>query len=212
MSAPADQGGFTLVELVVAIGLSAIVGGVLATAIVGSFHRQSEMDARARSINTVRQAFERTMRDIRAADPLLSVADNQLVLQETNAAGVVRTLTFSLVTSAGVTAFVMDEADVAANGTPLPTPPRQVIANHVANGSTPVFEVLNAVPDWQPTAQVGPLCNQVNYPGYYAPDCVGTIDVHLRIQPVFANGQPSCATSGCLVDVQDRADIRNNTP
>lgn len=225
MSGTRGDAGLTLVETMMSVLLSAIVGGVLTTAIVVSFHRQSEIEARAAGINTVRQAFERTMREIRGAEPLLSVTDNQLMMMETNAAGVQRTLSYSLVTTGGNVALVVDETDVDANNNALPAPPRRVVAGHLVNVTKgiPVFSVSKAVDGWGAgTSTVDALCHVIgtSNPNVYAPDCIGGLVVHLVIDPVRRTGTSTCAGTAsalgsgtdCYIDVMDNADIRNSTP
>lgn len=206
----ADDGGVTLVELMMAILLSSIVGGIATTAIVQSFHRQSEIDARSQAVQTVRQALERTMREIRQADPLLAVGTDHLVLQEQSANGDARKLTYSVVSSGSNTSLVLDEVDTPASGSPV-TLPTRTVAQHLVNGSA-VFSVLVPVANWQATSAVNADCSLKADPASYDADCAGIVQVHLVVDPVKASGSSTCAGSGptCLIDVSDQADIRNN--
>jgi prepilin-type N-terminal cleavage/methylation domain-containing protein len=204
------DGGFSLVELLVAIMLSTIVGGIITTAIVESFHRQTEIDARANAVNSVRQALERMMREIRGAGRLVNVSSNQLEFLETTPAGVTRDLTYSVVTSGTDTSLALHEVDSAGA-----SPPDRTVVDHLASGSAaPVFSVYQAAPSWQPTATVDSNCVDSAHPGVYPPECVGALSVHLIVDPVRAGGQSLCAGaaagSTCYVDVLDDADVRNN--
>jgi len=194
-----DDGGVTLVELMMAILLSSIVGGIATTAIVQSFHRQSEIDARSQAVQTVRQALERTMREIRGADPLRALGDDHLVLQEEAANGDVRLLTYSVIGTGSDHSLVLDELDTPASGPAVPLP-RRTVVEHLVNG-TSVFSVV------MPTN-----CALAADPTSYDADCAGIVQVHLVVDPVRASGSSTCAGSGpaCLIDVSDQADIRNN--
>lgn len=210
MSVHTDDSGMTLVELMVAIILSAIVGGIATTAIVQSFHRQSEIDARGQAVKTVRQALERTMREVRGADPLLAVGGDHLALQQGTANGDVRALTYSVVITGSDSALVLDEVDTPAGGSPVALP-RRTVAEHLVNGSS-VFSVLVPVAGWQATSAVNADCSLVADPASYDADCAGIVQVHLVVDPVRASGSSTCTGSGpsCLIDVSDQADIRNN--
>ena len=205
-----DDSGLTLVELLIAILLSSVVGAIMTTAIVESFTRQSEIDARAQAITTVRQALERTMREIRGANPLDAVGGNHLALREQSANGDVRALTYSIVGTGSDSSLVLDEVDTPAAGAAV-TLPRRTVARHLVNGSS-VFSVLVPVTGWQATPAVNADCTLVADHSAYDPRCAGIVQVHLVVDPVRANGLSTCAGSGpdCLIDVSDQADIRNN--
>ncbi len=205
MRARRGEAGFTLVELSVVILLSMVIGGILTTAMIVSMRRQSDIDARAQATIDVRQALQRVMREIRGADPLYALSDDQLALGLKTQAGLNRTLTYSLVTDNGDTALVLDEK-VGSN----PPLPRRTVVDHVVD-TAPVF-APTPVPGWQPTAFVDASCRIIGSSSY-DPHCVGTVGVHLVVNPVRATGTSPCDGVGatCYIDVSDVADIRNNT-
>lgn len=206
-----DDSGLTLVELLIAIVLSGIVGVIMTKAIVESFTRQSEIDARAQAVTTVRQALERTMRDVRGADPLDAVGGDHLALRVVAANGDQRALTYSTVTTGSDSSLVLDEVDTPAGGSPV-TLPRRTVAQHLVDGSS-VFSVLVPVTGWHATSAVNADCTLVADHSAYDPRCAGIVQVHLVVDPVRANGTSTCAGAGpdCLIDVSDQADIRNNS-
>jgi type II secretory pathway pseudopilin PulG len=199
MTARGNDGGVTLIELMVGILLSAIVGAITTTAIVQSFHRQSEIDARAQAVQTVRQALERTMRELRQADPLLALGTDHLVFQEQSANGDLRKLTYSVVDAGSDHSLVLDEVDTPVGGSSV-TLPTRTIARHLVNGSS-VFSVV-----------MPGNCALASDPTSYDPDCAELVQMHLVVDPMRASGTSTCAGAGptCLIDVSDQADIRNN--
>ena len=205
-----NDSGVTLIELMIGILLSGIVGAITTMAIVQSFHRQSEIDARGQAVQTVRQALERTMRELRQADPLLALGNDHLVFQEQSANGDVRKLTYSVVATGSNYSLVLDEVDTSAGGAPA-TQPRRTVAQHLVNG-TSVFSVMLPVTGWQATSAVNADCSLKADPTVYDPDCAGLVQVQFVVDPIRASGTSTCTGSGpaCLIDVSDQADIRNN--
>ena len=210
MNTDRNDRGVTLIELMIGILLSGIVGAIATTAIVQSFRRQSEIDARAQAVTTVRQALERTMREVRGADPLLAVGNDHLALRENAANGDVRTLTYSVATTGSDHSLVLDEVDTPSAGAPV-TQPRRTVVEHLAN-ATSVFSVVLPVTGWTATSAVNADCTLVADPAAYDADCAGLVQVHLVVDPVRVTGSSTCAGSGpnCQIDVSDHADIRNN--
>lgn len=194
-----NDSGVTLIELMIGILLSGIVGAITTMAIVQSFHRQSEIDARAQAVQTVRQALERTMRELRQADPLLALGNDHLVLRAQSANGDVRDLTYSVVATGSDHSLVLDEVDTPAGGSATPLP-RRTVVQHLVN-ATSVFSVVMPA-----------NCALASDPTSYDPDCAGLVQVQLVVDPIRASGTSTCTGSGptCLIDVSDQADIRNN--
>lgn len=75
-----DDAGFTLVELAVVTLVLGVVGAVTATGIIGGMRGTSHAQARVDTLAATQTAIERVSREMRAADPLRAVADDQLVL------------------------------------------------------------------------------------------------------------------------------------
>lgn len=99
MSRPGDarepEGGFTLVELLVAIAVSAVVTGVVAGVVVNAAQTQRRQVAQVDALNAAKVAFERVTRDVRAADPL-RVAEPDRVRMDVERDGRARTVTYRL--------------------------------------------------------------------------------------------------------------------
>jgi type II secretory pathway pseudopilin PulG len=213
-----DDAGFTFVETVVVMILLAAIGLVTTTVLVGTFRRQGEMDTRATALTLTRQALQRTLRDIRAAN-LLGLDATRLQETITTSAGVTRTLTYSVTTSAGVTSLVLDERDVNSANQALPAIRRKTLISHLVNSaSQPVFRAVAPVPGYTTTVsgvdpQTCVIAGQT--PTAYARDCVGTVQLRLVVDPVDAvTAKSLCAPRGvpadCYLDLSDSADIRNN--
>lgn len=210
--------GVTFVETVVVMILAAVIGLVTTTVIVTTFRRTSEMDGRTTALIQTRQALQRTLRDLRAANPLLGLASNQLEETIVTPAGVTRTLTYSVVTTAGVTSLVLNESDTDASGNPLTSPRQKTVISHLVNSaSQPVFTVLATAPGYTPSSSSVNSSTCVisgQTPTAYARDCVGTIGVEFVVDLIDPVSRKSiCATKAvpaqCYLDVSDAADVRN---
>lgn len=194
--------GFTLIEMLVAVTLSGVVGAVATTVIVQSFHQQAATDARTAVVAHVRAALQRTMRELRQADPLVKLTPDAAVLTDASTG---RTLTYSVHTTNGVTSLLLDDGSTST----------VVISNLVNDAADPVFSAT-PVAGYTPAVAntVDPYtCTilGVTPPEYAAKDCVGTVTVHLRVMPTDAAGRPLCGpTDGCVLDVQDDATMRNS--
>lgn len=72
------QGGFTLVEVVIAVSLLSIVGGVLGSTMVSSMQATSSLDRQSRGLDELRVAMQRIEREFRSAEcvaePVIAVA------------------------------------------------------------------------------------------------------------------------------------------
>jgi Tfp pilus assembly protein PilE len=218
LTADATDSGVTFVETVVVMVLAAVIGLVTTTVIVTTFRRTSEMDGRTTALIQTRQALQRTLRDLRAANPLQGLTSDKLEEVVVTSAGVTRDLTYTVVTSAGVTSLVLTETDTDAAGNPLPSPAPKTVVTHLVNSaSQPVFSVVAKAPSFTTTdPSVNPATCVIagQTPTAYARSCVGTIQIQLivdQIDPV--SGRSICATraipSQCYLDVADAADIRN---
>lgn len=213
-----NDSGVTFVETVVVMVLAAVIGLVTTTVIVTTFRRTSEMDGRTTALVQTRQALQRTLRDLRSANPLQGLTSDKLEAVTVTAAGVTRDFTYSVVTQNGVTSLVLTESDTDAAGHPLPSPqPKTVITHLVNSASQPVFSVVAKAPSFtttDPAVNASTCVIAGQTPTAYARSCVGTVQVELVVDQVDpVSGRSICATravpSQCYLDVSDAADIRN---
>jgi prepilin-type N-terminal cleavage/methylation domain-containing protein len=191
--------GFTLVEMLVAVTLTGVVGTLTTSVIVQSFHQQAAADARLAAVANVRTALERTTREIREASLNYLTADSLGMSDGT------RTLDYSLRTSNGVTSLVVDDGTATS----------VVVGDLVTDAAHPVFAAERAPLTPTPPASVDShTCAVIGaVPAIYSTqDCVGTVQVHLRVMPTDAAGHPWCTPDdNCVIDVYDDADLRNVT-
>jgi prepilin-type N-terminal cleavage/methylation domain-containing protein len=213
-----DDGGYTLVELLVVILLAAVIGTITTTVIVTAFRQQSRTDGRAAALVQVRQALQRTMREIRAADPLWALSTSTLVLKESTSTGTVRTLTYSVTTTNGVTSLVETESDVDAAGHAVAGPGPRTVVSHLVNAAAqPVFSVVAPMPGYAGSASVDPATCVIagQTPTTYERDCVGVLQLHLVVLPTNVQSGASLCPANlanpatCYLDISDSADLRN---
>jgi prepilin-type N-terminal cleavage/methylation domain-containing protein len=191
--------GFTVIEMLVAVTLTSIVGAMATTVIVQGFHQQAATDARAAAVANVRTALGRTVREVREASLNYLTADSLGMSDGT------RTLNYSLQTANGVTSLVVNDGTATS-----------VVVGHLVNDmANPVFGAERAPLTPAPPASVdSQTCAVVGaVPAIYSTqDCVGTVRIHLRVMPTNAAGNALCnPTDNCVIDVYDDADLRNVT-
>lgn len=199
--------GFTVIEMLVTVTLTGIVGALTTTVIVQGFHQQQATDARAAAVANVRTALERTMRDLRGAE-ITSMTPTSVDLTE-YASGGTRQVSYQLQTANGSTSLA-----VSVNSAPA-TVLLTNIANDLNDPAQQVFTPAPILPSYTPTVAGTVDTSSCAYigvsPTQYAPDCVGTVTVHLRVMPVDHAGRQLCDSNGqCVIDVSDDAGIRNN--
>ena len=213
-----NDSGVTFVETVVVMVLAAVIGLVTTTVIVTTFRRTSEMDGRTTALVQTRQALQRTLRDLRSANPLQGLTSDTLEETIVTPAGVTRDLTYTVTTQAGVTSLVLTETDTDAAGNPLSSPQPKTVVTHLVNSPTqPVFSVVAPAPSFTTTSTaVNPATCVITgpTPTAYARACVGTIQVQFVVDQVDpVSGRSICATravpSECYLDISDAADLRN---
>ena len=82
MSLPTHQArsirGFTLVELIVVLGLMAIIGAIIATSVSRGLQADTQARSRIEALEDMQVAMERMSREIRAANPVEEAADNAI--------------------------------------------------------------------------------------------------------------------------------------
>lgn len=88
------EDGVTLVELLTAMTVSAVVLGVVTGTIVDALRSERRQRAQVAALNDAKLAFERVTRDIRAADPLRSAAPDRVTLDVRGPGGTVRTVSY----------------------------------------------------------------------------------------------------------------------
>jgi prepilin-type N-terminal cleavage/methylation domain-containing protein len=145
---PGRQDGFTLVEMLVTILIFGIVAISITGATMVGFRSDRETNYRAQAIAAGRTALERIDRDIRAADPLVSVSATTLVLDEdtSTAQNITRTVTYQLV-NGKITVNEVDTSpagcldNLPTNCTTTTTLPQTVLLTSVVNttATQPVF-------------------------------------------------------------------------
>ncbi|MBV9291110.1 MAG: type II secretion system protein [Frankiales bacterium] len=214
--------GFSLIELVVGIGLLAVIGAITTQVIITSFHKESYIEGRTQALIQVRQAMQRTMRELRGADPLVSLTGSSLEEKVTTPNNVTRDITYAVTTSGGVTSLVENEVDRnSTTNAVVATQPQRTVVSHLMNSSSqPVFSVISPVPGYQTSsASVNPSTCAVSgtSPQAYEPKCVGTVQLQLVVLPIdAASGSSLCPATladptTCYLDVSDSADLRNNS-
>lgn len=127
------EDGITLVELLVAMAVSAVVMGFVGGTVINALKTQSRQSAQIAALNAAKLAFERVTRDIRAADPLQVAALDRISVDLPLEDGTIRTVTYERV-GAGLVA------------TEAATGPRTLVSDlvagqplflfHLADGST----------------------------------------------------------------------------
>lgn len=73
--------GFTVVELLIVILLLGIVGAVTTTGLVQSTRSSQRAQDRIHAFNELQIGLERATRELRAADPVLTAADDDVTVQ-----------------------------------------------------------------------------------------------------------------------------------
>jgi prepilin-type N-terminal cleavage/methylation domain-containing protein len=133
-----SQDGFTLVEMLVTILIFGIVAIAITGATIVGFHTDEKTNYRNQAIASGRTALERLDRDIRDADPLVSVSPTTMVLKEQTSAAqnMTRQVTYQLVNGK----ITVNEIDTTPAGcitgcTTTTLPQTTLLANVVNNTS-----------------------------------------------------------------------------
>jgi prepilin-type N-terminal cleavage/methylation domain-containing protein len=66
-----DELGFTLIEVVVALGILSIIGVIMITSVVRALAITTQVNERTNALTDIERGLERVTRQIRTADPLL---------------------------------------------------------------------------------------------------------------------------------------------
>lgn len=152
------EDGTALVELLTAIGVSAVVLAFVTGTVVDALRAQRRQTVQVEALNDAKVAFERVTRDLRGADPLLVVAPDRISLDIVRpGADALRTVTYERVDNKlVVTDGVGGQARALARDL-SPSPPLFVF--HLADGTT-----ASGVPTVNPRS-------------------VHAVTVHLRLEP-----------------------------
>jgi prepilin-type N-terminal cleavage/methylation domain-containing protein len=128
------EDGFTLVESLTAMAISAVVLGVVGGTIFDATRAQRRETTRVSALNDSKLAFERVTRDIRRADPLQAAELDRVRLDVRAPDGSVRTVTYE---RAGESLVATDAAsgDTRALVGDL-APGQPVFLFHLTDGST----------------------------------------------------------------------------
>lgn len=127
------EDGVTLVELLTAMTLSAIVMASITGAIIKALQTERRQTAQITALNDAKLAFERTTRDIRGADPLRVAAADRIQLDVRDRARTLRTVSYER--SGDGLVFV----DAAGGRRTLVTglaPTQTLFVFHLSDGST----------------------------------------------------------------------------
>lgn len=129
----AGEDGVTLIELLTAMTLVGLVLAFVTGTVIQALQTQRRETAQIGALNEAKLAFERTTRDIRAADPLREVAPDRIRLDVRDRSATMRTVTYERV-GAGL------EVTDAGGGTPRTLvgslAAQSLFRFHLADGST----------------------------------------------------------------------------
>jgi prepilin-type N-terminal cleavage/methylation domain-containing protein len=174
-----DDRGFTLTEMLVVTVLMGIVGAIVTTTSISGLHHETQLQDRSDSLAQARTALERIDRDIRSTYPLLAASPTQLVLQEAQPT-VTRTMTYTVTGSQ----LVVSETDTPVSGGAATSFSSVLLRNVVGTATNPVFSVTPYAGYVAPTGSgVNAATCAMTGTASYDPGCVGTITVHVMVQP-----------------------------
>lgn len=125
------EDGVGIVELLVVTTLMGVIASIAVGGIIQSFSQQRSQMAYVETMNSVKQAFERTTRELRAADPLMAGSDHGLTVR-IRRAGTCRDMSFALLNEGGVGRLVTQD--------PVGAPQRTVARGLLPPGVQRTFE------------------------------------------------------------------------
>lgn len=166
--------GFTLTELLVSMVIFGIVSAMVTTASITGLHRQTEVANRDDALAQLRTVLQRIDRDIRSADPLLSVSSTQLIVKETQS-----TYTHVVTYSVAGSTLVQDQTSTSPAGVTTAARQRTLLSNLVL--TDPLFTVSPR------TGYAAPAGSSVNtstcvLSGAIDVGCVGSITVKVSVR------------------------------
>lgn len=193
------DGGFTLSELLVVIVLFSIIGGIIGTVVRVGLKHQTQMQDRNAAFADARKVIQRVDRDIRAANPLINTATTPLsatsiqMYEYDGTSSTPRVVSYKVVAVSGTTSKLVYQA--------CGTCAEQVlIQNLVQTSSNPVFSFAPTT-DYattypSQTTTNAATCAFTATPTQYDPSCIGTISVHLIVQPATINQPVNISDNG----------------
>jgi prepilin-type N-terminal cleavage/methylation domain-containing protein len=187
-SAASRDAGFTLTELLVVITVLAIIGAAIATTTTTGLRKQSQVQDRNDALAQVRTAMQRVSRDIRSTNPLVIAEDDQIGLCEVQSVQT-KEVTYELVADGSSKDLVVVTNVVPNCNTWMSSGTQTILLRNVANGSdTAVFGYSPRTDYTAPTGTsttVDPATCAISgtSPVQYDPSCVGTVSIHLQVQP-----------------------------
>lgn len=140
-----NEGGFSLIELLVVLVITGIVGGVVVSAITAGMRSASQTSTRIDATQELEVALQRMSRDIRAADPL-ELSPSGAFATEAGAKVVRGPKTFRVMyfLDASGSELRSELIELDAQGQPLPGVAEQQLVTNVDMGTEPVFSYLDA--------------------------------------------------------------------
>src|SRR3954467_3735877 len=75
-----EDEGFSLIELMVVIMLTAVIGGVVSVSLITAMQTTRQDQSRGNASNALQTVVEQISRDVRVADPLRSVSTSDVIL------------------------------------------------------------------------------------------------------------------------------------
>lgn len=78
---PRSSDGFSLIELLVALLIAGVVGGVAVSGIVGGLHQTARTQDRIDAFSELQITVERMSREVRAADPITDATPDRMEVQ-----------------------------------------------------------------------------------------------------------------------------------
>ena len=139
-----DDGGFTLVELLIVVMLLGVVGGMVTRSVIAGYAATSHHQARVLALTDLERAVERLSREVRAADPVVAAADggNDLTVDTYRGSDRIR---YRWAYDAGTGVITQTRSVYApATASTASSTTTQAMIGDVAQGTTPVFTYLAA--------------------------------------------------------------------
>lgn len=109
------EAGVGLVELLVVVLLLGIVGGITSRSVITGMQAQRRQMARIEALSGARLGAERTMRDLRMANPLVALEANAATM-DVERGGTDRRMRFAVVEDAGNWTLEVQDTPLDGNG------------------------------------------------------------------------------------------------
>jgi prepilin-type N-terminal cleavage/methylation domain-containing protein len=172
-----QEAGFSLTELMVVVTLMGIVGAVVAAATTTGLHKQTQVQDRTDTMAQARTALQRIGRDVRSTSGIVVATDTMLQLNETQTS-TSWTVTYQLQADGST-------YDLTAVRSDQPGVTTILLKNLVNITTSPVFK-YGVNPNYSPTGttvDTSTCAIAGTSPTQYGQSCIGTVYLHLNIQP-----------------------------